>query len=402
MTEAVRGVLRDYQPVEVGVSGHTSITKVSVILPCLNEAASVGHVVEEARAALASTGVASEIIVVDNGSTDGSGALAETAGARVVYEPRRGYGAAYLAGFNAADGDTIIMADADGSYDLRSVPAFLDRITRGDELVVGSRFKGQIQDGAMPWLHRLGSPFLSRLLNVLYKTGVDDAHCGMRALRREALKPMQLRMPGMEFASEMVVNAARAGLRIGEVPVDYRVRTGASKLHTFRDGWRHLRFLLLYSPTHLFLLPGAFLFAIGLVLLIALLPGPLTAGPFQLDIHFMLLGALLALVGAQVIALGLYAKTLAVALRLQRVDRTVATLRRAFSLERGLLAGVLLFALGFAVDVGIAAQWLSSGLGPLNEVRKALFALTAMLLGVQIAFSSLFLSALDLQAREQP
>src|SRR6266508_200629 len=198
---------------------------VSVVLPCLNEADSVGDVVREAAAALASAGASGEVLVVDNGSTDSSAEVARAAGARVVHERRRGYGAAYLAGFRAATGDVIVMADADNTYDLSALPAFLARIGGGDDLVMGSRFKGHMEAGAMPALHRFGSPILSGLLNVLYGTGVDDAHCGMRAFKREALERMQLRMQGMEFASEMIVNAARAGLCIGEVPVNYRVRS---------------------------------------------------------------------------------------------------------------------------------------------------------------------------------
>lgn len=376
---------------------------VSIVLPCLNEAGSVARVIAEAQQAIRDARVRGEVIVVDNGSTDGSGEAAAQAGARVVREPRRGYGAAYLAGFGAAEGDYVVMADADGSYDLGAMPAFLERLRAGDELVVGSRFRGTIAPGAMPWSHRyIGSPVLSGLLNVLYKTGVSDAHCGMRAFRRDALERMRLRTSGMEFASEMIVNAARAGLRIGEVPVNYRVRTGDSKLRSVPDAWRHLRFLLLYSPTHLFLVPGTLLFALGMVLLVSLLPGPLGIAGLQLDIHYMVLGALLALLGAQVITLGLYAKTLAVALRLQSMDRTLRVLRRVFSLERGLLVGVSLFAVGALVDLRIALAWLASGFGPLNEVRAALFALTAMLLGVQLAFSSLFLSAIEMQVGEQP
>src|SRR5438445_3596525 len=233
---------------------------------------------------------------------------------------------------------------------------------------------GRIEPGAMPWTHRhIGSPILSGLLNLLYRTGIDDAHCGMRAFRRSKLDDMRLRMPGMEFASEMVVNAARAGLRIGEVPVNYRVRGGTSKLRTVPDGWRHLRFLMLYSPTHLFLFPGLFLLAVGLILLVVLLPGPVVVLGRLFDIHVMVLGALLTLIGFQVLAIGLYAKTLAVTLRLQPMDRTQRMLRRAFSLERGLAAGLALFIIGFGVDFGIAARWVASGFGPLNEVRPALF-----------------------------
>ncbi len=374
---------------------------VSVVLPCLNEVVGVGDVVREARASLAAAGIVGGVIVVDNGSTDGSAEAAAAAGAQVVYERRRGYGAAYLAGFRAATGDVIVMADADGSYDFAALPPMIDAIEAGADLVMGSRFQGAIAAGAMPRTHRyIGSPFMSHFLNWLCGTRVSDVHCGMRALRRDRLPDLHLRMPGMEFASEMVVNAARAGLRIAEAPVDYRVRRGRSKLRTVPDGWRHLRFLLLYSPTQLYLVPGAALMAVGLVLLLALLPGPLVVSGRLFDIHLMVLGALLCLVGFQVVALGLYAKTLAVALRLQPVDRTLGALRRVFSLERGLVVGAALFALGFAVDAAIAVEWVASGFGPLNAVRPALFGSTAMLLGMQVAFSSLFLFAIDLQVRE--
>ena len=376
---------------------------VSVVLPCLNEIDSVSSVVREAKEALDRAGVAGEVIVVDNGSTDGSPEAAAAAGARVVHERRRGYGAAYMGGFAAAEGEVIVMADADGSYDFAALPAFLDKIRDGDDLVMGSRFHGQIEPGAMPWTHRyIGSPILSGLLNLLYRTGIDDAHCGMRAFRRSILPDLRLRMPGMEFASEMVVNAARAGLRIGEVPVNYRVRGGRSKLRTVPDGWRHLRFLMLYSPTHLFIVPGLVLLVIGLVFLVALLPGPVVILGRLFDIHVMVLGALLTLIGFQIVAIGLYAKTLAVTLRLQPVDGTLRLMQRVFSLERGLGSGFLLFVVGFAVDFGVLWQWVSSGFGPLNEVRPALFALVAMLLGMQIMFSSLFLFAIELQVREPP
>lgn len=375
--------------------------RVSVVLPCLNEVGSVGDVVREARAAIADAGATGEVIVADNGSTDGSREEAATAGARVVGVSKRGYGAALLGGFNEAQGDVILMADADGSYDLSALGPMLARIGSGDELVMGSRLKGHIEPGAMPASHRyLGTPLLTWLLNLLYGIGVSDTQCGIRAVRRDALERLHLRMPGMELASEMIVNASRARLRIGEVPVTYRARKGESKLDTMRDGWRHLRFLLMYSPTALFLFPGLALLLVGMFLVGALVSGPVVIGPYFFDIHWMVLGALLALVGFQIVALGLAVKALAVALEIQPIDPTLEAFRRVFTLERGLVTGAVLFVAGLGVDLSIVVRWFGSGLGALNEVRPALLALTIMLLGMQLAFASFFVSAIDLHAGE--
>src|SRR3954452_9650350 len=244
---------------------------VSVVIPCLNEAENIEEVVRRARNALDKSGIAGEVIVADNASEDGSAELARAAGARVVHEPRRGYGSAYLAGFGCARGRYIVMADADLTYDFAEIPRFVEHLDAGADLVMGDRM-GQIQPGAMPWLHRyVGNPILSGTLNLFFRTGVRDAHCGMRALRRDVLPQLDLHATGMEFASEMVVRAAKEKLDIRQFPIEYHPRGGESKLSSFRDGWRHLRFLLVHSPTHLFIVPGAVLAFLGALAVLTVL-----------------------------------------------------------------------------------------------------------------------------------
>ena len=236
---------------------------ISVVIPCLNEAANIEQCVAMALQAIETAGVAGEVIVADNGSEDGSAELAEQARARVVREPVRGYGSAYMAGFTAARGKYIVMADADLTYDFNEIPRFLAELENGADLVIGDRMKN-IRPGAMPWHHRyIGNPLLSRFLNLLFHTGVSDAHCGMRAFRRDQLERLELRTTGMEFASEMVVRAAKADLDIRQFPIEYHPRGGESKLSSFRDGWRHLRFLILHTPRHLFIIPGSAMAVIG-------------------------------------------------------------------------------------------------------------------------------------------
>jgi len=239
-------------------------TRVSVVIPCLDEAETIEECVTTAQAVLDENGLAGEVIVVDNGSTDGSGDLARAAGAVVVEEPRRGYGSAYLAGLAAARGDYIVMIDADLTYDFREIPRFVAELENGAQLVVGNRMEG-LQPGAMPLLSRVGNPILSGFLNALHRTNIGDAHCGMRALDREILPVLNMRTVGMEFASEMVIRATREHLDVREIPIELHPRVGESKLSPFRDGWRHLRLILVYNPTFLFLLPGAVMLGLGLL-----------------------------------------------------------------------------------------------------------------------------------------
>ena len=266
------------------------------MIPCLNEAESIEACVRAARAGLSEHGLDGEVLVVDNGSTDGSAELAERGGARVVEEPRRGYGSAYLAGFAAPRGDYVVMADADLTYDFGDIHRFISELDDGADFVIGDRMDN-IQPGAMPWLHRyVGNPVLSGVLNLFFRTGVKDAHCGMRAIRRASLPVLDLRTTGMEFASEMVIRAAKAGLDTRQLPIEYHPREGESKLSSFRDGWRHLRFLLVHSPTHLFVIPGALMLVLGtLIGLVSLLQIDIFGREWQL--HSMIGGALFAIVG---------------------------------------------------------------------------------------------------------
>ena len=376
---------------------------VSVILPCLNEAETVGTCVTKAVETLRRLGIPGEVVVVDNGSTDDSPEIAERCGARVVHEARRGYGSALMRGAEEAQAPFIIMADADDSYDLTDLKRFIDALHAGADVVMGSRRRGTIQPGAMPWLHRwIGNPLLSGILNLLFHAGISDAHCGMRAFTKDAYRRMQLQTTGMEFASEMVIKAALGKMRIAEIPITLHPagRSRPPHLRSFRDGWRHLRFMLLFSPTHLFLIPGGLSVLLGLFPLIALGWGPVVIGSLHFDVHYMVLGSLLTILGFQTMTTGLFAKVYSHAARLYAPDRTLSILIRHFNLERGLGLGALLFLLGFGIDASILVEWLKSGMGSLNAVRPAIQASTLMIVGAQTMFSSFFLSMLAVPRRE--
>ena len=368
---------------------------VSVIMPCLNEAATVARCVVKARAALERAGLSGEVVVADNGSDDGSPALAEAAGARVVAAPVRGYGAAYLAGLEAARGTYLVLGDADDTYDFGAVPEFVAALKAGNDVVLGSRFRGRILPGAMPWLHRyVGNPVLSGILSVFFGRRVSDAHCGLRAMTRDASDRMRLRSSGMEFASEMVALALRRQLTVAEIPITYYPRGGESKLRSFRDGWRHLRFMLLLSPTPLFLVPGLAALLLGFAGLFVLLPGPLRVAGFVLDYHFMFVASALAILGVQLVLLGLAAKAYVSGERSIRADRWLTLLDRHFTLERGLLVGLGLVAAGLGINGWILSSWLSGGRGQLFAVRPALLGLTLIVVGAQGVFGSFFISML--------
>ena len=370
---------------------------VSVVIPCLNEEDNIERCVLAARAAMADAEIHGEVVVADNASEDRSAELASAAGARVVHEPRRGYGSAYLAGFAAARGRYIVMADADLTYDFAEIPRFVEKLDDGAELVMGDRMDN-IHPGAMPWLHRyVGNPILTGVLNVFFRTGVSDAHCGMRAVRRDVLPRLDLRTTGMEFASEMVIRASKEKLDIREFPIEYHPRGGESKLSSFRDGWRHLRFLLVHSPTHLFMLPGAILLFLGtLISIVALLQIDVFGRAW--DIHTMVAGALLMIVGTQVVALGLCAHAYGTYFMAEK-DPWFDRMRARFRLEHGLILGAAVLLLGLTIAAGIVGVWIDRGFGQLSEERLAVLASALVIVGIQIFFTSFLLSILGLRRR---
>ena len=373
-----------------------STRRVSVLIPCLDEADTIAECVTSAREVLDENGLEGEVVVVDNGSTDGSGDLARAAGAVVVEEPRRGYGSAYLAGLAAARGDYIVMIDADLTYDFREIPRFVEELDRGAEMVVGNRFGG-VQPGAMSLLSRVGNPLLSGFLNALYRTNVRDVHCGMRAVRRDVLPVLDLRTVGMEFASEMVIRATREHLDVREVPIELHPRVGDSKLSPFRDGWRHLRLILVYNPNFLFLLPGVFMLAAGsLVTLLVFLEVPIFGR--ELYTHSLIVGCLLILLGVQAIGMGLCARAFGVYFISDR-DQGFHRLRARFRLEHGLLAAAAVGGTGLVLFAVVLARWVSEGFGTLSSERVAILAATMIAVGAQIFFTSFLLSILGLRRR---
>jgi hypothetical protein len=368
---------------------------VSVVIPCLNEAENIEICVTRALAVLEQHHIPGEVVVADNASEDGSPELAAKAGARVIHEPRRGYGSAYLAGLGAATGDYIVMLDADLTYDFDDIPAFVAKLDEGAQMVIGDRMDN-IHPGAMPWLHRyVGNPVLTGILNTFFRTGVKDAHCGMRALRRDVLDTLDLRTTGMEFASEMVIRASKRDLDIRQIPIEYHPRGGESKLSSFRDGWRHLRFLLVHSPTWLFVIPGAAMAGIGTLIALTVLADINLLGR-EWDLHAMIAGALLMIVGTQVLALGLCAHAYGTYFMGDQ-DPWFDRMRARFRLEHGLALGGAILLVGLVIAGVIVGTWIGRGFGELSETRLALIAATLVIVGIQIVFSSFLLSILGLR-----
>jgi glycosyltransferase involved in cell wall biosynthesis len=380
--------------------------ELTIVMPCLNEAETLGTCIQKARQAIANHGLQAEIVVGDNGSTDGSQAIAQELGARVIPVPLRGYGAALYHASKSARGRYIVMADSDDSYDFLGIMPFVEKLREGYDLVVGNRFKGGVAKGAMPWKNRyIGNPILSGIGKLIFRSKVNDFHCGMRAFSKKAFESMDLRTTGMEFASEMVIKATLTKLKVTEVPTTLSPdgRSRPPHLRPWRDGWRHLRFILLYSPRWLFFYPGVAMTFIGASVTFLLHRGPLMVGAFRLDVHSMLFTSCLALLGVQAISLAIFARILATDFKLLPTHPTLDRVVSKLKVEFGMLTGVSLFlagALGFARAVSF---WRDQSFGDLEgtaTLRLSIMSVFLLALGAQMTFNSFFLGLLNLRYRE--
>jgi len=369
----------------------------------LNEADTVGRCIDSATAAMQAADVTGEILVVDNGSTDGSQGIASAHGARVVLESTKGYGSALRRGCEEARGSYILMGDADESYDFSQIEPFIEGLRGGADLVMGTRIRGTILPGAMPWKNRyVGNPLSTGLLNRLFRAGVSDVHCGMRAITKNAFRSLDLHTTGMEFASEMVIRAAMTGMQIAEVPITFRPdgRNRPPHLRPWRDGWRHLKTILVFSPTALFLVPGLTLALLGLALIgvqmVAPMGEPLRFFGFRMDFHWAILGSLLALVGYQIVLVNFFAKVYAITQGTLKEDPLLQRALAVLTLERVLLVAFLVTLIGLALDGLVAWRWLRTDLGPLvtGYTRLFIFGSTLVALGMQTIFSAFFFSIL--------
>ncbi len=390
---------------DMEVASALDAIELSVVMPCLNERRTVGGCVQQALDTMRANGIAGEVIVADNGSTDDSAGIALEAGARVVSIPEKGYGSALTGGIAAARGRYVLMADADASYDLTQIPGFLEQLRAGADLVMGNRFRGGIAERAMPSLHRyLGNPLLTGVGRLFFRSPCGDFHCGIRGFRKDSFARMDIRSTGMEFASEMVVKASLLRMKVSEIPASLSPdgRDRPPHLRTWRDGWRHLRFLLMYSPRWLFLYPGAFLILLGLAGCAWLLPGPRVFHGIRFDVHTLLYAFMAVLLGFQLIAFAVFTKVFAISEGLLPEDPRLNRVFRYITLETGLVVGGFLIALGIGGSIFAVSGWAKTSFGNLNPeqmlriVMPAVFSLT---LGVQIVCSSFFLSILGLRRK---
>lgn len=384
----------------------TDALELTILMPCLNEAETLARCIAKAQSFLVRTGIAGEVLVADNGSVDGSQAIAAAQGARLVAVAQKGYGAALAGGIAAAAGRFIIMADADDSYDFAHLDAFVAALRDGADLVVGNRFTGGIAPGAMPWHHRLiGNPALSFAGRLFFKTPVNDFHCGLRGFSRAAIIALNLRTSGMEFASEMVVKATLSNLDVREVPATLAKdgRSRAPHLRSFRDGWRHLRFLLLFSPRWLFLYPGIALLVAGLIIGGILLGGPVALGPIVLDVHTFLVAALCIIVGLQSISFAIIGRRFASRYGFIPPSDTYGRILESITLERILLLAAILMLTGVAALLWGLQEWSHRGFGyldPRTTMRAAILALTSLVCGFQLMMSGFMSSMINIPLAE--
>ena len=388
-----------------GNQADTAPCELTILMPCLNEAETLATCIVKANESLKNLRLSGEVLIADNGSTDGSQEIARSLGARVVQVERKGYGNALMRGIASARGKYVIMGDSDDSYDFTNLGPFVDKLRAGYDLVMGNRFLGGIQPGAMPNLHRyLGNPVLTAIGRLFFKSPSGDFHCGLRGFNREAMLGLDLRTTGMEFASEMVVKSTLHNLRITEVPTTLQPdgRSRPPHLRSWRDGWKHLRFLMLYSPRWLFLYPGLLLMAVGLIVGLLLLQGPIFIGGLGFDAQTLLYAAAAIVLGFQAIAFGVFTKVFAISEGLLPEDPKLTVTRIKLNLEKGLILGACLIITGLICSVYSVLTWKQSHFGTLNPARTLRIiipAITALIIGVQIVFSSLFLSVLGLRRR---
>ncbi|OQP61069.1 dolichol-P-glucose synthetase [Niastella vici] len=377
----------------------------TILMPCLNEAETLKSCIQKAKNGIAHNNLVAEILVADNGSTDGSIDMALHLGARVIHVDDKGYGNALRAGIEHAKGKYIIMGDSDDSYDFEDISLFVAKLREGNDLVMGNRFKGGIMKGAMPFLHRyLGNPVLSFIGRLFFKIKIGDFHCGLRGFNRNAILDIGLNSTGMEFASEMVVRSSLNNLKISEVPTTLQPdgRSRPPHLRTWRDGWRHLRFLLMYSPKWLFLYPGAILTITGLIITAILFGGPVQIKSVTFDIHTMLYSSIMIIIGFQVLTFYFLSKIYAIKAGLDNNKKWLGSFDKFFSLERALISGGLVFMAGLFLTIYSIGVWNSKSFGNLDPVQTFRFVIpssTFLVLGIQMVFNSFFTSILNMQAR---
>ncbi|HPJ30177.1 MAG TPA: glycosyltransferase family 2 protein [Methanothrix sp.] len=372
------------------------MTLVSLVIPAMDEEEAIGECIRRAKAVFEEMGIEGEVIVVDS-SSDSTPDIARSLGAEVIRPEKLGYGNAYQTGFERARGKYIVIMDGDLTYDPHEMPEFINLLESGRaDFVIGSRLKGQIEAGAMPALHRyIGNPLLTRTLNLLFGAGISDAHCGMRAISREALEKLNLRAEGMEFASEMVIEASRKKLRISEVPITYNLRKGRSKLNSFSDGWRHLRFMMLYRPGPFLLIPGTIALLVGLALTVLVL---MQAPDQELRAHSLILGGMLLMIGYQILLLGFYIAAFRKTYGIEGPGRLARMLASYHSLEMELLVGTALFLSGLILGMDVILGWIEVGYGSLQEMEKSVMTMVLIIVGIQTIFSAIFISLLLLKS----